>query len=227
MKGVIDEIGRRSPTRRGTMANKDNRQSKIADAASQAAKSNKRNEDMKLVERIVTGDPGAFDELHGLYRDRVFAFALKRLRNASEADDICQDVFMQVFRCVASFEGRSSLLTWIFGITHHQICRRLRKRSHEMLTLEGTEALEVAADNVSADRQVDAARALASCNEVLARKVTDAQREVFHLRYTRNYTTRDIAEELGKSRQAVKISLFRTRRTLSAEMSHRGLAVSA
>jgi RNA polymerase sigma-70 factor (ECF subfamily) len=209
------------------MASTNDRRNNDSSNPSQAIRSSKRREDMKLVQRIVSGDPNAFDELHGLYRDRVFAFALKRLRDASEADDICQDVFMQVFRCVASFEGRSTLLTWIFGITHHQICRRLRKRSHEVLALDADEAFEVADDQVSADRQVDAARTLASCNEVLDAKVTDAQREVFHLRYSQNYSTRDIAEELGKSRQAVKISLFRTRRTLSAEMESRGMAVCA
>ena len=183
--------------------------------------------DMQLVGEIVSGEPGAFDRLHRLYRDRIFSFALKRLRDAAEADDVCQDVFLQVFRCVGSFEGRSTLLTWMFGITHHQICRRHRRRYLETFSLDAPEAAEVKADDVSADRRVDAARALDGCQSVLDEKVTEAQREVFHLRYTRNYSTRDIADELGKSKQAVKISLFRTRRTLSAEMESRGIQLSA
>jgi len=186
-----------------------------------------RARDLELVREVVAGASGSFDELHRLYRDRVFAFALRRLRDAAEAEDVCQDVFLQIFKSIESFEGRSSLLTWIFGITHHQICRRYRRRTPLMLSLDAPEAAEMCADDVPSDRLVDASRALESCGRVLEEKVTEAQREVFQLHYRRNCSTRDIAEQLGKSRQAVKISLFRTRRTLSAEMASRGLLLSA
>jgi RNA polymerase sigma-70 factor (ECF subfamily) len=186
-----------------------------------------REHDMELVQQIVSGDPESFDRLHQLYRDRVYAFALRRLRDPSESEDVCQDVFLQIFRCIGSFEGRSTLLTWIFGITHHQICRRHRRRGPVTYSIDAPEATEVQADQVPIDRQVDAARVLADCGRVLAEKVTDAQREVFQLHYKRNLPTRDIAERLGKSKQAVKISLFRTRRTLSAELAMRGLQLSA
>lgn len=186
-----------------------------------------READRQLAGAIAEGDPAAFDQLHALYRDRVFAFALKRLRDAAEADDVCQDVFLQIFRCIGSYEGRSSLLTWMFGITHHQICRRYRRRNLATHSLDAPEAAEVAAELVGADRQIDAKRTLERCGRVLESKVTDAQREVFQLRYAGNHSTRAIAEELGRSTQAVKISLFRTRRTLSAELANAGIPLSA
>ena len=186
-----------------------------------------RERDRALVSAIAKGVPDAFDELHTLYRDRVYAFALKRLRDSAEADDVCQDVFLQIFRCIGSFEGRSSLLTWIFGITHHQICRRFRRRNLATHSLDAPEAAEVSGDTVAPDRQIDAVRTLESCGRALETKVTAAQREVFQLRYGSNYSTRAIAEELGRSRQAIKISLFRTRRTLCAELSDAGLPLSA
>ncbi len=68
-----------------------------------------RESDQELAQRLVAGDDDAFQELDRLYRRRVFAFALKRLRDATEAEDVAQDVFLQVFRCIAKFEGRSSL----------------------------------------------------------------------------------------------------------------------
>ena len=186
-----------------------------------------RRRDMKLVQSVVAGDPGAFDRLHAQYRDRVFAFALKRLRDAAEADDVCQDVFLQIFRCIDTFQGRSSLLTWIFGITHHQICRRLRKRRLETYSLDDADAFEVAGEAVPVERCLDAARALDDCGRLLEERVSESQREVFRLHYAENQSTRDIAEKLGKSRQAVKISLFRTRRTLSSEMESRGIPLTA
>jgi RNA polymerase sigma-70 factor (ECF subfamily) len=192
-------------------------------APANASSTSQRARDLELVQDVVAGAPGSFDELHRLYRDRVYAFALRRLRDSAEAEDVCQDVFLQIFKSIGTFQGRSSLLTWIFGITHHQICRRHRRRAPLTLSLDAPEAIELSADQVPSDRRVDAARALEDCGRVLEEKVTEAQRQVFHLHYKRNCSTRDIAEQLGKSRQAVKISLFRTRRTLSAEMASRGL----
>lgn len=198
-----------------------------ASPATQPSGGGQRELDLELARRIVAGDEAGFSELHRLYRDRVYAFALRRLRDPAEAEDVCQDVFLQIFRCMASFEGRSSLLTWIFGITHHQVCRRHRRRAPLTLSLDAPEAAEVRADEVPIDRRVDAARVLDDCGRVLEEKVTAAQREVFQLHYRQSCSTRDIAERLGKSRQAVKISLFRTRRTLSAELASRGVLLSA
>jgi len=186
-----------------------------------------RRREIELATAIAAGDEAAFERLHAEYRDRVYAFALKRLRDAAEADDVCQDVFVQVLRCIGSFEGRSSLLTWLFGVTHHQICRRHRRRRVDARGLDATGVSEIAAEQAPVDRQVDAARMLDDCGTVLTEQVSEAQQEVFRLRYADGQSMKQIAASLGKSCQAVKISLFRTRRTLSAELERRGIAVSA
>ncbi|MFP8870483.1 MAG: sigma-70 region 4 domain-containing protein, partial [Myxococcota bacterium] len=62
---------------------------------------------------------------------------------------------------------------------------------------------------------LDFVRILRNCSRVLEEKVPDQQRETFELRYLENKSTREIAQKLGRSPQAVKISLFRTRRTLA------------
>lgn len=201
----------------------ENRQQPAQVASDNVRAISPRRRELKLAAAIAAGDETAFDRLHAEYRDRVYAFALKRTRDAAEAEDIAQDVFIQVFRCIGSFEGRSSLLTWLFGITHHQICRRLRKRRLESQSLDAPGVAEVAGEDVSVDRQVDAARLLDECQDVLDEKVSPAQQEIFRLRYANSQSIREIAETLGKSRQAVKISLFRARRTLSAELESRGV----
>jgi RNA polymerase sigma-70 factor (ECF subfamily) len=182
--------------------------------------------DRRLVAAIGRDEPGAFERLDRLYRDRLFAFALKRLRDRAEAEDVVQDVFLQVFRSIGSFEGRSSLLTWMFGIAHHQVCRRLRKRRLEVLAFDEDGAGEVRAELAPTDEQVDAARTLRECSELLETSVSPAQRIVFQLHYGESRSMRDIAAELGKSRQAVKISLFRTRRALGAALADRGIVVT-
>ena len=89
----------------------------------------KRLEERALVNRIVAGDRESFEELYWLYHQRVFGFALRRVSNPADAEDICQEVFLQIHRSIASYQGRASLSTWIFGIAHNVTCRHYRKSS--------------------------------------------------------------------------------------------------
>lgn len=171
-------------------------------------------EDARLVKEILAGNDAAFVELHERYERRIYFFALKRMSDPSDAEDVTQEVFLQVFRGLAKFEGRSSLLTWMFGIAHNQICRRFRRRRPMVTSLDNNEVNALASDETPADQRTDFVRILRNCSRVLEEKVPEQQREAFELRYIENRSTRDIAKEMGKSQQAVKISLFRTRKTL-------------
>ena len=183
----------------------------------------RRRQDRELVNAIQAGDPQAFQTLHDLYAQRLYRFAVKRLGDASEAEDVVQDVFLEVHRCVGSWEGRSALLTWMFGIAHHQLCRRFRKKTPIGVPMEQLEAQPPVAPEAGADRRVEAAMVLDACADVLEEDVSDAQREIFDLYYGESQPTKKIAEALGKSNQAVKISLFRTRRAMEARLEELGI----
>jgi RNA polymerase sigma-70 factor (ECF subfamily) len=156
----------------------------------------------------------AFETLDREYRDRVRRFAWKRLRDPSEAEDVCQDVFLDVHRSIGSFEGRSSFTTWLFGIAHHQVHRRFRRRGRDMISLEANGLEDKSAVHPRIEDRIDAARTLERLDHALERCIAPRHREIFHLRYRDGHATREIAEVIGRSNQSVKISLFRTRRTL-------------
>ncbi|MAG31234.1 MAG: hypothetical protein CL908_10150 [Deltaproteobacteria bacterium] len=187
------------------------------------AAAERRRLDRELVTRILAGDADSFARLYELYSQRLFRFAVKRLGDAAEAEDVVQDVFLEVHRCLGSWEGRSTLLTWMFGIAHHQLCRRFRRKAPIGLPLEQLEARPPVAPEVPSDRRADAARALEVCADTLDEDVSEAQREIFDLYYGDNRPTKVIAEELGKSNQAIKISLFRTRRAMEARLEEVGI----
>lgn len=172
-------------------------------------------DDARLVREILAGKDEAFIELHERYERRIYFFALKRMSDSSDAEDVTQEVFLQVYRGLSKFEGRSSLLTWMFGIAHNQVCRRYRRRRPMVQSLESDEVNELASGETPADQRTDFVRILRNCGRVLQEKVPEQQRKAFELRYIENQSTREIAENMGKSPQAIKISLFRTRRTLS------------
>jgi RNA polymerase sigma-70 factor (ECF subfamily) len=210
-----------------TVAGSEHRTAAAESARSDAHVVGRRQRDVELSAAVAAGDEQAFGRLHAEYRGRIFAFALKRTRDAALAEDVCQEVFIQVLASIGSFEGRSSLMTWLFGITHHQICRMRRRHRLESASLDAPESSEVADDAVPTDRQLDASRLLGHVVGVLERAVSAPQREIFALHHRDNRSTGEISTLLGKSRQAIKISLFRTRRTLSRELAHRSDAVFA
>jgi RNA polymerase sigma-70 factor (ECF subfamily) len=171
-----------------------------------------RARDAALVERIRRGDADGWTELYHRHAPSVYRFALRRLRDEAEAEDVRQDVFLEVVRCLGRFEGRSSLSTWILGIAHHEVSSRYRSHWRHDRLFEPLGS-ELHACSVGLERQVDARRALKVCAELVARDASPAQRAVFE-RHWRGGAVADVARALGKSQQAVKTSLSRTRRWL-------------
>ena len=173
-----------------------------------------RPEDQDLVQRMQSGERDAFGEVYEQYSRRVYAFALRRLRDPHECEDVCQDVFVEVARSIRSFQGRSALGTWILGIAHHEICNRRRRWSRQPISLDAYPEPMPYAKEAPLDRAVDAARVLARCADVLVSEIGVAHRQMFELQLGGASDMAEIAEAVGKSRQAVKISLFRTRQRL-------------
>jgi RNA polymerase sigma-70 factor (ECF subfamily) len=177
-----------------------------------------RSEEWDVVRRMQAGERDAFGEVYEQYARRVYAFALRRLRDSDEAEDVCQDVFVEVARSIRSFQGRSALGTWILGIAFHEVCNRRRRWSRRALPLEAFASTPLARE-APIDGKVDAARVLARCVEVLGEDVGEAHREMFELQLGGVSDMAAIAAAVGKSRQAVKISLFRTRRLLGERVA--------
>jgi RNA polymerase sigma-70 factor (ECF subfamily) len=69
-----------------------------------------------LVRRLVARDEQAFNALVRAYERRVFALLLRMIGNGAEAEDLAQEVFVQVFKAIGSFRGESKLSTWIYRI---------------------------------------------------------------------------------------------------------------
>jgi len=171
--------------------------------------------DCALVAKILAGSREHFDELYESYFPRVFRFALKRLGDTAEAEDVTQEVFETIFQALPSYRGDSSLLVWIFGIARNKVNRRFRGVRPRLVSIDDSHAETLAADQAPADSIIDARRMLERCDTVISEQLTPLQRRIFHLKHLRRQPIRAIAEALGKSEDAIKANLYRMRRALA------------
>ena len=83
-------------------------------------------DEARLIQRLVARDERAFNALVRAYERRVFALVLRMLGNNAEAEDLAQEVFVQVFKAIGSFRGESKLSTWIYRIAIN-LCKNRMK----------------------------------------------------------------------------------------------------
>ena len=95
--------------------------------------------DIELTKVAAQGDMAAFEEIYKRHHRRVYSICLRMLQNASEAEDLTQDVFIQLYRKISSFRGDSAFTTWLHRMTVNQVLMHFRKRTvkYEKTTEEG------------------------------------------------------------------------------------------
>jgi RNA polymerase sigma-70 factor (ECF subfamily) len=84
------------------------------------------------------GDAAAFEHLYQLHSRRVYALCLRMVGNPSDAEDLMQEAFLQLFRKIGTFRGESAFSTWLHRMTVNVVLMRLRKKSLPAASLEET-----------------------------------------------------------------------------------------
>ncbi len=88
-------------------------------------------EEKDLVNRILNGDNAAFKGLFDLYSAKVYNIALGYLQNNEDAEDLTQDIFLQIYKSIGGFKHDSSLNTWIYRIAVNKSLEFIRNKSRK------------------------------------------------------------------------------------------------
>jgi RNA polymerase sigma-70 factor (ECF subfamily) len=78
--------------------------------------------------QLTDSDQKTFHELYQKYHERVYSICLRMTQNASESEDLTQDVFIRLFRTIGSFRGESAFTTWLHRLTVNLVLMHFRKR---------------------------------------------------------------------------------------------------
>jgi len=183
-----------------------------------------RPEDAELLRALRAGREDAFDALYERYFQRLYNFSYLRLRNHADAEEVVQETFTAVFRCIDSYRGRSTLSSWMYGIAKNTINNHIRRSRTEEARIDRPEAQGLAPTESlstgSPEEQLSLRRYVETIGEKLS-MVAGWQVEVFELRHLQNLSIQEISEQTARSSDAIRSSLYRMKRLLmdSAESS--------
>ncbi len=169
----------------------------------------------ELVRKARDGDTAALRDLVTYAYPTVRRWALVHTGDPSEADDLTQDVLVQMIRRLGTYRGSSAFGTWVYAVTRNAAAdrrRRANRRAH--LKVDPGALVNLRPDvGESPDRAVDRAR-LGSLLRTFFDELPARQREVFNLADLQGFTSPEIAEMLGIEPVSVRAHLFKARRTL-------------
>jgi RNA polymerase sigma-70 factor, ECF subfamily len=89
-----------------------------------------------VVHRAQQGDAAAFERLYRLYSRKVYALCLRMAGNPTEAEDLTQDVFLQLFRKIGTFRGESAFSTWLHRMSVNIVLMRFRQKPKAEMSLD-------------------------------------------------------------------------------------------
>jgi RNA polymerase sigma-70 factor (ECF subfamily) len=164
--------------------------------------------DAELVTRVAEGDEGAFGELLKRHQDAVYGFAWRLLKDAQEAEDVAQEVFLRLYRTAGRYRPEASLRTFLLRIAKNLCIDFFRRKRPELMDqmpdISSPETpLGLLEDAIDADR--------------LEKAIADLpvnQRSAILLRHTEQLPYNRIAEIMDLTVGAVESLLVRARRTL-------------
>ncbi len=178
------------------------------------------------IEALRAGDRAEFARLVDAYSAPIYRLGLRMLGNEQDAEDVLQNTFLSALTHLSNFEGRSSVLTWLYRIAVNDALMTMRRGKPEVNIDDNDVSDEI--DDLSPSQFVDWG---ALPEDVLlsaeGRQALDAaihnlpenQRMVFLLRDIQELSIKDTAEALGLTESNVKVRLLRARLTLREQLS--------
>ena len=182
--------------------------------------------DAVLMLRVKRGDRAAFTELVEKYKQPVMNFVYRSLRDEAEAEDLAQNVFLQVFKSRARYERTAKFSTWLFTIARNLCLNEIRRRSrHPAESLEETHP----ENDDQSSRQYEDKKVFLPTENVLhgelAKKIEEAlaelpenQRTAILLCRQDELSYEEIAKVLDCSLSATKSLIHRGRETLKEKL---------
>lgn len=178
------------------------------------------DKDRILINAVANGERAAIGSLYERHSKRVLLFIKRFVHDTSLAEDITNDVFVEVWQKAASYEGRSKVSSWILGMARFKALTAIRQRRASTSSNEVLDAIKDSADTPEVVAQkLDKSTSLKECVKALSPE----HRVIVDLIYYHDKSIREVATILNIPENTVKTRSFHARKNLSVAMAERGL----
>ena len=172
----------------------------------------KKEADERLLIEAAQQDPARFADLYEINFERVYAYAVKRVRDRAEAEDLTSEVFHLALANLKRFEWRGiSFAAWLFRIAANLISDRGQRSGREMVNDAVLESAQVA------PAEIEEAERRATLYQ-LVETLPAEQKRVVVLRFVEQKSIKEVASAIGKTQGAVKQLQFRALSTLKGRV---------
>jgi len=180
--------------------------------ASQSILAVQATSDDMLLESIADGNRTAMHILYCRHNVRVYRFILRIVRDATTAEDLVSQVFLDVWRTAGQFQGRSQVSTWLLSIARFKALTAMRQRRFEDIDQEDVRQIPDDCDTpeTSLDRS-DTSAILRAC----VQKLSPAHREIITLVYYHEKSVEEVGQIIGIPQSTVKTRMFYARKQLA------------
>ncbi len=176
--------------------------------------------DTELLDRIAGGDKLAIKVLFARHSVRVYRFVLRFVNDEALAEDVVNDVFVDVWRKADRFGGNSQVSTWILGIARLKALSLLRRRKNEALDdVEAATIPDTADDPEIAMQKKDRVAILRECMSHLSHD----HRQIIDLVYYHDSSIVEVAEIIGVPENTAKTRMFHARKRMSVLLQQSGI----
>ncbi|HAQ18824.1 MAG TPA: RNA polymerase subunit sigma-70 [Prolixibacteraceae bacterium] len=170
------------------------------------------------MQQIVSGDHAAFSELYYRYKDRMYYYFYRMLRNSSElANDFLQELFMKLIEKPESYNPNYSFQTWLFSVANN-MCKNEYRRSEVRKEYLTSEALKPKLDYIS-ETPVEPEQLLEKVFQTLT-LLGEEHRSAFLLRYREGFSIKEVAEILELPEGTVKSRLYYAKKMLAEKLEY-------
>jgi len=179
--------------------------------------------DKQLFLAIRNGSHEAFRQFFDVYEKRVYGFLYKMLRSDADAEELAQIVFVKIWENRATINHELSPNAYVFKIAKNSAFYLLRQRAYKLLLEKQLiESINVIEDGETLLIDKDLKRHIDS----LMADVPERRREIFRLRYEKDLSYKEIAEQLDISENTVNVQLHRTLNYLREQLGKELWAVT-
>jgi RNA polymerase sigma-70 factor (ECF subfamily) len=181
----------------------------------------KAQQDIELVGKARKGDQLAYGELLGRYRDAIYFMLLKMVNNPVDAEDLTIEAFGKAFKNIDQYTPNFAFSTWLFKIATNNCIDFIRKKraSHISIdqTIDGEDSFApsslIQSDDPDPESYMINQQKIKHMRKIVSR-LKPRYRQLVELRYFKEYSYDEIAEELDIPIGTVKAQLFRARELL-------------